>query len=72
MTLQLEEFRDGPYHYKLLKIACGKRNCSRCPHGPYWYAFIHLRNGKVVRRYIGKERPVRVGEKTQLTIPGET
>ena len=20
---------------------CGKENCSECPHGPFWYAYVH-------------------------------
>lgn len=64
MTLEIESYVEGPYVYKLLRISCGKKNCGKCPHGPYWYAFVHLRNGRTVRRYIGKERPPKAGEST--------
>jgi hypothetical protein len=23
-------------------VTCGKSNCKKCPHGPYWYARIKL------------------------------
>lgn len=36
-------------------VRCGK-NCSRCPHGPYWYAYWRV-NGKLHKRYLGKGRP---------------
>ena len=25
--------------YREQLIRCGKQNCTRCPHGPYWYAY---------------------------------
>ena len=35
---------------------CGKPNCKKCPHGPYWYAY--WREGKRLRKkYIGKTKP---------------
>lgn len=34
-------------------VRCGKEACTRCPHGPYWYA--HWReDGKRRSRYVGK------------------
>lgn len=34
-------------------VRCGKDACTRCPHGPYWYA--HWReDGKRRSRYVGK------------------
>ena len=34
-------------------VRCGKPGCTKCPHGPYWYAY--WREGPKVRsRYIGK------------------
>jgi hypothetical protein len=34
-------------------VRCGKDSCTRCPHGPYWYA--HWReNGRRRSRYVGK------------------
>ena len=34
-------------------VRCGKENCTRCPHGPYWYAYWN-EDGKRRSRYIGK------------------
>ena len=34
-------------------IKCGKPNCTRCPHGPYWYAYWR-EDGTRRPRYIGK------------------
>jgi hypothetical protein len=54
--------RDGPQFdegggpsvsYRQQHVRCGKPTCTRCPHGPYWYAY--WREGDKVRsRYIGK------------------
>ena len=39
--------------YRQQDVRCGKPTCTRCPHGPYWYAY--WREGDKVRsRYIGK------------------
>jgi hypothetical protein len=42
--------------YRLEKVRCGKENCHRCPHGPYWYGYQRS-HGKVVSFYVGKELP---------------
>lgn len=34
-------------------VKCGKATCTRCPHGPYWYAYW-WENGKRKSRYLGK------------------
>jgi hypothetical protein len=34
-------------------IRCGKDNCTRCPHGPYYYAYW-TEDGKRRSRYVGK------------------
>lgn len=34
-------------------VRCGKRGCTKCPHGPYWYAYW-TENGKRRSRYIGR------------------
>jgi hypothetical protein len=38
---------------RLVKIPCGRRNCHKCPHGPYWYLVI-WRGKKPVQRYLGR------------------
>lgn len=43
-------------------VKCGKDACTRCPHGPYWYA--HWReDGRRRSRYVGKldEETINVG-----------
>lgn len=35
------------------KVRCGKENCNRCPHGPYWYAYW-WEDGRRRSRYVGK------------------
>jgi hypothetical protein len=42
--------------YRLEDVRCGKPGCSRCPHGPYWYAY-YREDGKLRSRYIGRELP---------------
>ena len=39
-------------------IPCGKKNCVRCPHGAYWYAYWYEK-GKMRNRYLGKYLPTR-------------
>lgn len=34
-------------------VKCGKSGCTRCPHGPYWYAYW-WEEGKRRSRYLGK------------------
>lgn len=43
------------YRYRMIK--CGRKNCRKCPHGPYLYcrAFESVGSGwKEVERYVGK------------------
>lgn len=54
------QFADDPkepaVHFRQQSVKCGKPGCTRCPHGPYWYA-TWREGGKVRNRYIGKELP---------------
>lgn len=34
-------------------VRCGKSACTRCPHGPYWYAYW-TEGGRRRSRYIGR------------------
>jgi hypothetical protein len=34
-------------------VKCGKSGCTKCPHGPYWYAYW-TENGKRRSRYVGR------------------
>ena len=39
-------------------VYCGKPNCRRCPHGPYWYKLVYRAPGGTPRwRYAGKTPP---------------
>lgn len=50
------EDETGPVTYRLESVKCGKPGCTKCPHGPYWYAY-YREDGKVRSRYIGPELP---------------
>jgi len=52
--------RQEGYFLRLVRLPCGKRNCSKCPHGPYWY-FGYSRRRKVKQIYLGKSL---LGERT--------
>ena len=49
------DFASGPSDMKLRseEVRCGKSNCTRCPHGPYWYAYW-WEDGKRRSKYLGK------------------
>lgn len=47
---------DTKVSYRLEHVRCGKRGCTRCPHGPYWYAYWR-EDGRLRSRYIGKTLP---------------
>lgn len=42
--------------YRRQNVRCGKRGCTRCPHGPYWYAYWR-EDGRLRSRYIGRRLP---------------
>ena len=53
--------RDGRETFRQEGVRCGRANC-RCAqggprHGPYWYAVRRDMNGRVRKRYIGRELP---------------
>lgn len=52
--------RFAGYFLRLVRLPCGKRNCTKCPHGPYWY-FGYTRRRRVKQIYLGKSL---LGEKT--------
>lgn len=47
---------------RLTKIPCGKANCTKCPHGPYWYLEFRSR-GKWRHKYLGKNLDGKAVEK---------
>ena len=50
----------GAVEYRLVRVTCGKKNCGRCPHGPYWYATGLTSAGKKWIKYLGKREPAAV------------
>jgi len=60
-TLQ-RSFTIGGYKYELHFVRCGKSSCTKCPHGPYWYLKIAMRDRKDVKKYLGKSLPEGVEE----------
>ena len=50
---------DQKIGYRLQSVKCGKRGCTTCPHGPYWYAYWR-EEGKLRSRYIGRKLPAGV------------
>jgi hypothetical protein len=51
-----EKRADPKVTYRQQTVRCGKRGCTRCPHGPYWYAYWR-EEGRLRSRYIGKDLP---------------
>ena len=46
----------GKVTFRQQSVKCGKQGCTRCPHGPYWYAYWR-EGGRMRSRYVGKELP---------------
>ena len=45
---------DGPnVSLRQQMVRCGKSECTKCPHGPYWYAYW-TEEGRRRSRYIGR------------------
>jgi hypothetical protein len=51
----------GSLTFRYETVRCGKPNCTRCPHGPYWYAYWK-ENGRTRSRYVGRALPQRAKE----------
>jgi hypothetical protein len=49
-----EPSRRGKVTYRQERVKCGRDGCTRCPHGPYWYAYWR-EGGRTRSRYIGKD-----------------
>lgn len=54
----LPEDRKGAVTFRQEMVKCGKEGCTRCPHGPYWYAYWR-EDGRTRSRYVGKDLPGR-------------
>jgi hypothetical protein len=46
----------GGVTYRQELVRCGKPGCTKCPHGPYWYAY-YREDGRLRSRYIGRDLP---------------
>jgi hypothetical protein len=46
----------GKVTFRQERVRCGRASCTRCPHGPYWYAYWR-EDGRLRSRYVGKELP---------------
>ena len=51
---EVGDFRPGSLSTSMRR--CGKANCTRCPHGPYWYAYWK-EGGRTRSRYVGRVLP---------------
>jgi hypothetical protein len=51
-----EAGKHGKVTYRQEEVRCGKDGCTRCPHGPYWYAYWREK-GRLRSRYVGKNLP---------------
>lgn len=51
----------GSITFRYETVRCGKANCTRCPHGPYWYAYWK-ENGRTRSRYVGRVLPAKARE----------
>lgn len=49
----------GSITFRYETVRCGKPNCTRCPHGPYWYAYWK-EDGRTRSRYVGRSLPDRI------------
>jgi hypothetical protein len=50
------ETEQGAVTFRREMVRCGKKGCTRCPHGPYWYAYWR-EEGRTRSRYVGKKLP---------------
>jgi hypothetical protein len=51
----------GSITFRYETVRCGKKNCTRCPHGPYWYAYWK-EGGRTRSRYVGRSLPQKARE----------
>jgi len=52
-TGALDPSPDPPVSMRQQMVRCGKVGCTKCPHGPYWYAYW-TQDGKRRSRYVGR------------------
>lgn len=64
-----EAARRGKVTFRQERVRCGRASCTRCPHGPYWYAYWR-EGGRLRSRYIGKRLPAVSGTREPAPAPG--
>lgn len=52
-------YHEAGIHYRQEMVKCGKADCGKCPHGPYWYAYTR-RGAYLKKTYVGKNLPAAV------------
>lgn len=57
-----EEATRGKVTFRQERVRCGRPSCTRCPHGPDWYAYWR-EDGRLRSRYVGKELPASGGRR---------
>jgi hypothetical protein len=55
-----DDAEPGRVTFRQEMVRCGKDGCTRCPHGPYWYAYWR-EDGRTRSRYVGKTLPAQAG-----------
>lgn len=45
--------REPEVRLRQQQVRCGKAGCTKCPHGPYWYAYW-TEGGRRKSRYVGR------------------
>lgn len=49
----LARYQGDGFTIVLRRVACGKDNCTKCPHGPYWY-YVYAVRGNAKTVYVGR------------------
>ncbi len=52
-TVGVQAGEDPKFSMRQQWVRCGKAGCTRCPHGPYWYAYW-TEDGRRRSRYVGR------------------
>jgi hypothetical protein len=54
-ALANKNYKSIPSHANIIResVKCGKPDCNRCKHGPYYYAYWK-ENGKLKKKYVGR------------------
>ena len=50
-----KEGREPTITYRMERVRCGKKGCTKCPHGPYVYKYWR-EGGRLRKKYAGKPK----------------